>query len=387
MIMNGENMKEIIILVHGYDNDKSNNPNSLCLNDMIPIMSEFMDIIIITTTMKDSYFYQRKGNVDIHYIPLEIKFNGKYNFKKWGTQVIDLVSRKKLINEKSKMLNISFPFDILRVGLKIKKKYPELYWVIYELDPFTYNSILRFQKIAFVYRFLLESNVFRHSNKILLTHELMAQYSNNLLNRYKLKFKDIGIPILKITNNNNNVGENIDLIYIGSFYKNIRDPEYMFEVISKLIEINDKICLHIYGPEINSLPNELMTKYNNNIYAHGRVSKEEINKAVLSSNILINIGNSVENQLPSKILEYIGVGKPIINFYSIENDTSNVYLKDYPIACLIFENWDTIQSNVAQSHDFITKNFRSKVDEKILNEIFYNDKLEIVTKKVIEELI
>ena len=381
-------MKEIIILVHGYDNDKSNNPNSLCLNDMVPIMNEFMDITIITTTMKGSYFYQRKENVDIHYLPLEIKFNGKYNFKKWGEEVINLFSKKKLINEKSKILTISFPFDILKVGLKIKKKYPELYWLIYELDPYTYNSILRFPKIAFFYRYLLESNVFHRSNKILLTHELMEQYSNNLLHKHKSKFKDIGIPILKIsTEIFNNTDKFINLVYIGSFYKKIRDPKYMFEVIVRLIEANNNIRLHIYGPEVKSLPAELMTKYKDNIRAYGRVSKKEINKAIESSNILINIGNSVENQLPSKVLEYIGIGKPIINFYSIENDTSNIYLKDYPIACLIFEDWGKIQSNVTQVCRFITENYKSKVDGEILNEIYCNDKLEIVTNRVIETMI
>ena len=75
---------------------------------------------------------------------------------------------------------------------------------------------------------------------------------------------------------------------------------------------------------------KLFVKGNLNLL--GQVPREECIKALLKSDVLINLGNSISSQTPSKILEYIGFGKPIINFYFIKEDTSLYYLKNYPLS-------------------------------------------------------
>ena len=59
----------------------------------------------------------------------------KINLKKWDKQVIEYIQDKIDMSEISKMLTISFPFNIQQIGLKIKRKYPHLHWSVYELDP------------------------------------------------------------------------------------------------------------------------------------------------------------------------------------------------------------------------------------------------------------
>ena len=48
-------------------------------------------------------------------------------------------------------------------------------------------------------------------------------------------------------------------------------------------------------------------------------------------------GNKVDNQVPSKIFDYISLGKPIINVYTSEKDPALEYLKQYPLALNISE--------------------------------------------------
>ena len=55
------------------------------------------------------------------------------------------------------------------------------------------------------------------------------------------------------------------------------------------------------------------------------------------TDVLINIGNSVLNQMPSKIFEYISSGKPIINVFKSPDCPTLKYLTRYPLALNLFE--------------------------------------------------
>ena len=114
-------MEELYILIYGYDNENSTNPNALCIYELISKFSLHYKVTIITTTFNKEYYFLEYNGVEIHYIPLSTKKNKKYNFKKWELKVLELFSKKKLNAVESTLLTISFPFDILRVGLKVKK--------------------------------------------------------------------------------------------------------------------------------------------------------------------------------------------------------------------------------------------------------------------------
>jgi len=48
--------------------------------------------------------------------------------------------------------------------------------------------------------------------------------------------------------------------------------------------------------------------------------QEALNKMADSIHCLLSIGNLNPNQLPSKIIEYLSTGKPVIHFAELEND-------------------------------------------------------------------
>ena len=47
------------------------------------------------------------------------------------------------------------------------------------------------------------------------------------------------------------------------------------------------------------------------------------------ADFLLNIGNAVSNQLPSKVLEYIAAGKPVINIHKIPDCPAKMLLADW----------------------------------------------------------
>ena len=48
------------------------------------------------------------------------------------------------------------------------------------------------------------------------------------------------------------------------------------------------------------------------------------------SNILFNVGNKSNDQLPSKCVDYLYSAKPIINFRQIEEDLSSAFFHGHP---------------------------------------------------------
>ena len=63
--------------------------------------------------------------------------------------------------------------------------------------------------------------------------------------------------------------------------------------------------------------NDDIKNISKNIHFLGKKRKEDIIRIYQEADILVNIGNSIDNQMPSKIFEYISTGKPILNFYKI----------------------------------------------------------------------
>ena len=51
--------------------------------------------------------------------------------------------------------------------------------------------------------------------------------------------------------------------------------------------------------------------------------------------MLLSLGNAVDNQIPSKLFEYFGAGKPILHLSVSDGDAALPYLKRYPLALVL----------------------------------------------------
>lgn len=128
----------------------------------------------------------------------------------------------------------------------------------------------------------------------------------------------------------------IRLVFVGTLYKRLRNPQYLLECFTAVAAALPQaaIELHFYGA-INDCEDELNARplaVRDVVVTHGLVERSEVLQAMVNANVLVNIGNDSESQLASKVIEYMAVGKPILNFVSLDNDTSVAALSDYPSA-------------------------------------------------------
>jgi hypothetical protein len=242
---------------------------------------------------------------------------------------VDLINNNRF----NALISISHPFSSHIVGLFLKLKFRNIKWIIDIGDPFSLvekpfqNNIMLYKHIN---RFA-EKYILKRSEIVSVTiSSLKDEYINNFgINAEKIKVIPPLLSIDRIKPIKNHVNyhqqQAINLSYFGTLYKDLRSPKHAIDILSKL---DFEIILNFYG--LNNITNESFSSIGNlKIIFHGVVTQEQMIVAISASDCLLNIGNASKYQLPSKLIEYVSTGKPILNFASIDGDTSIKFLENY----------------------------------------------------------
>ena len=237
-----------------------------------------------------------------------------------------------------------------------------------------------------------EHEIYKYSDLVLATEEICEQNREDDFSVYLTKTKPVkfcNFIIKSQLNHSSNglISNEIHCVYAGSLISNkIRDPEYFFEIIKHL---STRYVFHLV---LYRLPRERAEKYKkdfsgySNIVWYDTLSFSETQAVVSKANILINLGNRVINQTPSKIFEYMAMGKPIVNIYNLENDTSKKYLSNYPLCLNIFEDQSKLIENSVLFDKFCTENKEKMVSPSVLKERFKEFEQSVVVQNMLTNI-
>lgn len=182
------------------------------------------------------------------------------------------------------------------------------------------------------------------------------------------------------------LGPEIKCLFAGHLYGELRDAALTLELFSKFTNPNINLYLAGGGQE------QLIKVFSDGalkgrIHHLGKLSNSDCKKAMLGTNFLINIDNKSTTQVPSKLLDYIGIGKPIINVAATKESPSLRYMERYPIGRTVFNSHEA-----AEIQKWIEENSTKKIPlsyrEKEFAECstkFIADKMIDIIKSSIEE--
>ena len=258
------------------------------------------------------------------------------------------------------VIGVFRPFSGVSAAISMKRKYPTLLCGAYYLDLISGST-----KPSFVpnnlYKKLCykgETKTFNELDFILMAKGGESTYSDSKYNRVNAKINYIDFPLFNIENGKHSIDydkSKINLVYAGTLDKNYRNPIHMLRLVEKASKQINGIVLHLFGRgNCGSIIKEYKDRGSFQIIEHGMVPYEYVKSAMQQADFLINISNSTQNIVPSKIFELFSTGKPILNFVSNKNDISKEYFNKYPAVCLIAE-WEDVEKQMSFLKEFIIK--------------------------------
>lgn len=256
------------------------------------------------------------------------------------------------------VITVSDPFTAHLVGRTLKKKYPDLNWLVDIGDPFSFrydnptNNFDLYEK----FNHRNERDVFIKADRVTVTSEATRDRYAELFAESADKISVVGPlapDVVKSIDGQSLLDDNgkYKLVFAGTLYRNIRNPHYLLQMYESLLvgDMRDKFELHFLGgfDDCKSYFAPYNDELGKTLFLHGLVPREAALKTLGAADILINIGNENPYQLPSKIVEYAALGKPIVQLSAIENDSSHGFLKSYPNV-LIVDSADSSDANMVQ---------------------------------------
>lgn len=396
-------MKRVLIVLGNY----SPNPSSVanCMTPIINKLSETYSIDIVTDRKRvDVPEYETKDNINIYrvddyrimntiYSNELNRINSSYPLKlmtKLFTNIlkasyyIRYVMRarekgtagweerrvlKKIVELDKKhnydiVISASQPFNSHYIVEKFKDiKGDKFKWIIFEFDPFAYNDGIKVSKRSRRQMYNDEKRILQKCDVICLTPELYDYYKKKdfikLDSRVKIlpfaNLEQIKFDSTKVSKNFM-IDNKINCLFTGRLYRDIRNPKRLLDVFSIL---DDEIHLLV----MTNFSIKEIKDYSPNGYLPSVISFQNRDTALynlIHANVLVNIGNTVEHQVPGKIFEYMSTGKPIIHFSKIMNDPALKYLKRYPNV-LIINEWEFDKFNYKEEVEKFCKDNQNHI--------------------------
>lgn len=382
--------KHLVMVTGGYYPDPS--PTGKCAKAYIDLLKDDYDIEVVSITRGEKNPYTYDGEL---INPIGSKY---YYFRKWAEKKY----KNNLVNNVLKIpgwiirpfvhpnifgwyVNIAWkkleeihkhhPIDAVfsacapvachGAAMKFKQNHPEIAWVAYTVDSYTaqQNSDAK-QKSAMRY----ERKVLAQADKVLLSEEI---YSSMPWMFEKFNEKCAPLPYLmpqrrNVKSDKRFLQENkINLVYVGRFYKKIRNPEYLLKTAMGL---DEKYVLNLFtsGDCIEMVRN-YEEKSGGRIICHPWATPEEIECVYSEADILVNVGNGIPEFKPSKTFEYITTGKPIVNFYYPGLD--DVEMRNSPVVLQIEMSGDA-EKQTANMQKFMENVYGKRLDEAEVDRLY-----------------
>lgn len=246
------------------------------------------------------------------------------------------------------------------------------YWPNAKLIPYLLDPIVEretFSKTFIGERISFEEALFRNSDAVVTTPILRNIKANSV---FASKIEAVEFPGIvcnceQCSNEQNFVSGPLRLVFAGTLFPDIRKPDVVLEAFSGISK--EKAQLFIAGAGCEEVVSYWSERSDGSIVSLGKLSLGESEKLVSSADILVNIGNSVTNQLPSKIFDYFSLGKPILNFCKACDCPTLSYMSRYPLAFSVMEASPILQIR-EQVEQFVVEKGRERISFDEVESVF-----------------
>ena len=175
----------------------------------------------------------------------------------------------------------------------------------------------------------------------------------------------------------------IRLLYCGWLYSDIRSPKFFLDIVSHL---DERFEVTFMGRECELLRERFPIKAKATLITLPNQPYDVALQAMADADVLINIGNSVPVHMPSKTLEYINTGKPMVNFFKFADCPTLYYTKRYPLALNLFEEGKDMDTAAARFVHFCEENVGKTVNHDWIESEYADCTPRYIAQEIIDSL-
>jgi len=318
-----------------------NSPEAMQVGRFLQELDKYHTIILATTPIEKGWVIQDNSlqydfkNIKI--LELKLPFHNKMirllsskYFKFFALPDKDFWIKCKLpyilnkvTNKPDVIYSRSMPFSSALLALRLKRK-TKLPWVMHLSDPFIDNP---YRKKSFNEKLLVryEYECFNEANYITVTTENLLKFYQKKYPLFSKKIKlSSNVMPIKVLNTkidfNIKIKDKIQIFYAGALYekRNFTTILDALEILKKQKPtILTRLDIIIAGNMTDIIKQEIIEKNFEQITILGRLNYEKILKIQDKVDIVVSIEPDGDNPilksfLPSKILDYLAVKKPIL---------------------------------------------------------------------------
>lgn len=282
-------------------------------------------------------------------------------------------------------------FDLIVVGsnpfflaLGVAKAHCGLRKIWYQMDPHSDNGMIRSKKVNRERK--AEAFVFEHMDRIFVQPNsydaIVSRLQKEVAEKVSpTKFPLVNPNIVVLPDKSRFENDTINCVYAGALMLPIRRPEYMFKLFS--LFKNKTIHLYVWcGNLTEGRKNEMISMMPSNVTYCGTLPQNEMQSVLAGADFLVSLGNTVTNQLPSKLLDYISLKKPILNIYKVNNCPTLEILEKYPLSISVSEAED-VEKTAEKMERFIVDNIEKTADANQISTDYRDYLPEVVAEYVL----
>ncbi len=130
-------------------------------------------------------------------------------------------------------------------------------------------------------------------------------------------------------------------VFCGTLYKGLREPGFALDLFTALDDPG--WVLDIVGPGWAAFEAgrvQAQAALGSRLHTGGPVPRAEAAALEAQAEVLLSLGNAMDNQLPSKLFGYFAAGKPVLHLAVRGDDPALPYLQKYPLALVLHAGGD-----------------------------------------------
>lgn len=263
------------------------------------------------------------------------------------------------------MISVGLPFTAHLIAGAVKRQFSTLRWVMDIEDPFCFSEEFYVNNFSLYRRlnYYAEGKALQQANAVTVTVEQARQRYLEIFPWLADKIS-VAPPVYSLPMPERGLIRKTDdllhLAYFGAFYHRIRTPDALLALFDRLLalypEWRHRLQLHFYGEIAPAfLPAfQRYARLQPVLKFHGLVPRHAAAQAMWAADVLINVSNTTTYHLPSKCVDYLASGLPIVNICYHENDPFTEFMGDYPLHLpLVWKTGVNIDALAKQLHDFL----------------------------------